>query len=344
MSPLIKITNEMAVSLKKPKPIVNFSQEHTELFPLIQPEKRYPKELAVFQNIFWKLTHEKPLKDDLLKLLFFFSPKVRQVEDPLLSEKHVFTISAKDYSELTGLKQESCYVALNRAVDTLYEHSVKFFHKETEEHIRTRLINYCGYKEGVFSVSFTHYALHIMSVFNKDNPFTQLKIKSVMPLNGYALKLYPLFIQNEYRKVFEVDLVDLKSALNIEFDAYSEFKDFKKRVLKPSIDLINLKTELCVSYKAIKKGGRKASHIEFTIAKATSIKNSSEPVKQKLVPTKKLGAISIFKALTENNLLDRFIQHGESKDDLINRIKLDVKHDGGSQWLFKLQEFGITLS
>ena len=102
----------MAISLKKPKLIVNFSQEHTELFPLIQPEKRYPKELAVFQNIFWKLTHEKPLKDDLLKLLFFFSPKVRQVEDPLLSEKHVFTISAKDYSELTGLKQESCYVTL----------------------------------------------------------------------------------------------------------------------------------------------------------------------------------------------------------------------------------------
>jgi len=334
----------MAISLKKSKPIVNFSQEHAEHFPLAQPEKRYPKELAVFQNIFWKLTHEKPLKDDLLKLLFFFSPKVRQIEDDLLSEKNIFTISAKEYSELTGLKQESCYVALSRAVDTLYEHSVKFFHQETEEHIRTRLINYCGYKEGIFSVSFTHYALHIMSVFNKDNPFTQLKIKSVMPLNGYALKLYPLFIQNEYRKIFEVDLSDLKSALNIEFDAYSEFKDFKKRVLKPSIDLINLKTEIFVSYKAVKKGGRKASHIEFTIEKSNSIKKLSESVKQKSLPTKKVGAITIFKALTENDLLDRFMQHGESKDDLINRIKMDVKNNDGNQWIFKLQEFGITLS
>ncbi len=328
----------MPVSLKKP-PTHNFSNRHLELFPLIQPEKKYPKELAVFQNIFWKLTHEKPLKDDLLKLLFFFSPKIRQVEDDLLSERQVFTITASEYSELTGLKKDSCYVALNRAVDTLYEHSIKFYHEESKEIIRTRLISYCGYKEGNFSVSFTHYALHIMSVFNKDNPFTQLKIKSVMPLSGYALKMYPLFIQNDFRKTFEVDLIDLKAALNIESDAYSDFKDFKKKVLKPSIDLINTKTELTVSYKAIKKGGRKASHVEFII---NSNKINSKPTST-TAPIKKIGAITIFKALTEHKLLDRFIEHAESTDDLINRIKHDIKNNQVDHWISKLQEFGITL-
>ena len=327
----------MPVCLKKP-PTHNFSNRHIGLFPLVQPEKKYPKELAVFQNIFWKLTHEKPLKDDLLKLLFFFSPKIRQVEDDLLSERHVFTITAREYSELTGLKKESCYVALNRAVDTLYEHSVKFFHEESKEIIRTRLISYCGYKEGAFSVSFTHYALHIMSVFNKDNPFTQLKIMSVMPLSGYALKMYPLFIQNDFRKIFEVDLIDLKSALNIEPDAYSDFKDFKKKVLMPSIDLINAKTELSVSYRAIKKGGRKASHVEFTINS-----NKSKPKTSLPEPIKKLGAITIFKALTEHKLIDLCIEHGESSDDLIARIRQDVKNNRTDYWIEKLQHFGIKL-
>ncbi|WP_160243714.1 replication initiation protein [Acinetobacter indicus] len=333
----------MAISLKKAPLTTNFSARHTELFPLVQPEKKYPKELAVFQNIFWKLTHEKPLKDDLLKLLFFFSPKVRQVENDLLSERYVFSITATEYSELTGLKKDSCYVALSRAVDTLYEHSVKFYHEETKEIIRTRLISYCGYKEGTFSVSFTHYALHIMSVFNKDNPFTQLKIRSVMPLSGYALKMYPLFLQNEFRKVFEVDLINLKSALNIEPDAYSDFKDFKKKVLKPSIDLINVKTELSISYKAIKKGGRKASHVEFTIGKVSPVKIKSESTKLAPEPAKKIGAITIFKALTAYNLLERFIEHGESSDDLINRIKHDIKNDKTDYWIYKLKEFGITL-
>lgn len=332
----------MAISLKKAPPTINFSARHTELFPIIQPEKKYPKELAVFQNIFWKLTHEKPLKDDLLKLLFFFSPKVRQVENDLLSERHVFSITATEYSELTGLKKESCYVALSRAVDTLYEHSVKFFHEETKEIIRTRLISYCGYKEGTFSVSFTHYALHIMSVFNKDNPFTQLKIRSVMPLSGYALKMYPLFIQNEFRKVFEVDLINLKSALNIEPNAYSDFKDFKKKVLKPSIDLINAKTELSVSYKAIKKGGRKASHVEFTIGKTSTVKIKTERT-ERTEPVTKLSAITIFKTLTQYKLLDRFMEYGESSDDLINRIKYDIKNDQAHHWIYKLKEFGITL-
>lgn len=333
----------MALTLKKNPKTTNFSERHIELFPLTQPEKKYPKELAVFQNIFWKLTHEKPLKDDLLKLLFFFSPKVRQIENDLLSERQVFSITAAEYSELTGLKKESCYVALSRAVDTLYEHSVKFFHQETEEIIRTRLINYCGYKEGTFSVSFTHYALHIMSVFNKNNPFTQLKIKSAMPLSGYALKMYPLFIQNEFRKVFEVDLANLKSALNIDPNAYADFKDFKKKVLKPSIDLINMKTELNVSYKAIKKAGRKASHVKFTIEKTNPTKIEVDPTKKALSPTKKISAITIFKKLTEHKLLDRFIEYGESSDDLINRIKQDIQNDQTNYWIDKLLEFNVTL-
>ena len=97
----------MAINIRRPK-LVNFSDKHAELFPLAQPAKKYPKELAVFQNIFWKLTHETPLKDDILKLLFFFSPKIRLTENKDISEQKTFTITAKEYSELTGLKPKSC--------------------------------------------------------------------------------------------------------------------------------------------------------------------------------------------------------------------------------------------
>jgi plasmid replication initiation protein len=328
----------MAISLKHPK-TVNFSHEHIQLFPLHQQEKKYPKELAVFQNIFWKLTHEKPLKDDLLKLLFFFSPKIRLTENDL-SEKKSFTITAKEYAQLTQIKQDSAYVTLSRAVDILYEHSVRFFHEETQQTIRTRLINSCAYADGVFSVSFTHYALHIMSVFNKDNPFTQLKVKSVMALNGYALKIYPMFIQNEYRKIFEVDITDLKIALNINVASYSDFKEFKKNVLKPSIDNINSNTELNVSYKAIKKSGRKATHVEFTVTKKSTVK--PEQAIQAVQPTEQVKPLDIYKAISNNNLLPRFLQHGESTEDLINRIKSDFKNDQSDLWINKLLEFDIT--
>lgn len=336
----------MAINIKRPKS-VSFSSKHTELFPLIQHEKKYPKELAVFQNIFWKLTHETPLKDDILKLLFFFSPKIRLSDDDELSEQKIFTITAKEYAQLTGLKPKSCYTALERAVDSLYEHSVKFFHADTNEIIRTRLISRCGYKEGIFSVAFTHYALYIMSVFNQNNPFTQLKIKDVMPLSGYALKLYPLFIQNEFRSTFEVDLIELKSALNINIDAYPDFKDFKKRVLKPSIDQINSLTEINIAYKATKKSGRKASHVEFTVNKKRTVEQkksqATEEQAQATEEPKKPKSIDIYKAIANNNLLPRFFESGETSEELITRIKDDLRNDNAERWINKLAEFNVDL-
>ena len=174
----------MAVSLKK---IKNFEEHDKSLFPLAAPAKRYPKDYAVFQNIFWQLKHEKSPKDDILKLLFFFSPKVRLASDP--NETTEFTVTAKEYAELTGLKPSSAYVALNRVVDALYDHSVVFYHPGKDREIRTRLISTCSYKDGCFYISFTHFALYIMYVFNKQNSYTKFKVKSAVALNGHGLKL-----------------------------------------------------------------------------------------------------------------------------------------------------------
>ncbi|MCU7226150.1 hypothetical protein OC498_14895, partial [Acinetobacter bohemicus] len=61
--------------------ILDFSEEDKELYPLQSSAAKYPKHLAVLQNAFWQLQHERPPKDDLLKLLMYFSPKVRLIND-----------------------------------------------------------------------------------------------------------------------------------------------------------------------------------------------------------------------------------------------------------------------
>ena len=252
----------MPASLKK---IKNFEDNDKNFFPLSAPDKRYPPELAVFQNIFWQLKHEKAPKDDVLKLLFFFSPKVRLATDP--HEGMEFTVTAKEYAELTGLKIDSAYILLNRVVDALYDHSVVFYHPEKNRDIRTRLINSCSYKDGCFHITFTHFALYIMYVFNQQNSFTKFKVKSAIALNGHGLKLYPFLVQNEFRYNFDVSIIDLKNALGLDADSYPEYRDFKTTILKPHIDAINQKTELSVEFKALKKEGRKASHVNFTVTK-----------------------------------------------------------------------------
>lgn len=326
------------------KKIISFNDADKNYFPLSAPDKRYPAELAVFQNIFWQLKHEKAPKDDVLKILFLFSPKVRLAEDP--HEGMEFCITAKEYAELTGLKVDSAYTILNRVVDALYDHSVVFYHSEKDRDIRTRLINSCSYKDGCFYISFTHFALYIMYVFNQQNSFTKFKVKSAISLSGHGLKLYPFLIQNEFRYNFDVQLKDLKLALGLNGDSYPEYRDFKTTILKPHIDSINQKTELTVKFKAVKKEGRKASHVNFTVTKKRTVK-AEEPKKkvpdepQKEQP--KITAAIVYKELIKRpELLPRFQESGEALNEMIDRIKNDFKNGNQEHWINKLQEFGIT--
>lgn len=330
--------------IAKKSSIKEFAETDKELYPLIAPSKKYPEHLAVLQNEFWHLRHEKQPKDDLLKLLMFFSPRVRLLSD-IPTEQTIFSITAKEYSELTGLNIKGAYSSLERVVDALYNHSVIFYNEERGD-VRTRLVTSSAYKNGCFTVSFTHFALHIMYVFNKDNPFTKLQIKSIAGLNGHGLKLYPLLVQNEYRVNFDVDISDLKELLNIDPESYSDYKEFKKFVLKPHIDMINLKTELSVQFRAVKKEGRKASHVGFTVTQKKDVKESrsAENSEAKAPEQPKITARMVYSAIIKNQqLIPRFQESGEAINELIDRIKSDFEAGNQKRWIDKLAEFDIIL-
>ena len=320
------------------KKITMFKQQHYALFPLSQPDKTYPKELAVFQNIFWKLTHEKPLKDEIIKLLFFFSPLVRASSVEQLSEETSFSISARQYAELAQINLKTAYAALSRSIDLLYDHSVIFYHEASNEVIRTRLVSSCSYSEGVITVRFTHYALYIMSVFNKDNPFTKLKVKAAMPLTSYALKMYPLFVQNHYRKTFEVSIQNLKEALGIDINSYSEYKEFKRAVLKPSVDSINKLTELSVQFSVVKKLGRRASHVQFTVSNKKTV--SSETVNESPTETEvaKVDDKEIFASLRKIGYA-KFFKEDEVLNEFIDRVKADLATEKRQYWIDQISKF-----
>ncbi|MEK5772334.1 RepB family plasmid replication initiator protein, partial [Acinetobacter variabilis] len=111
---------------------------------------------------------------------------------------------------------------------------------------------------------------------------------------------------------------------------------------KPHIDLINLKTELSVQYKAEKKEGRKASHVNFTVTKKRTVK-AQEPKKKVPDEQPKITATMVYKEIIKNSdLLVRFRESGEAINEMIDRIKEDFKNGNQERWINKLQEFGIT--
>ena len=336
---------------KKNQDVQEFSEIDKGLFPLLTPpKKRHPEYLAVLQNAFWQLEHEKAPKDDLLKLLMYFSPKVRLSESSP-TESTIFAITAKVYAALTGLSLRGAYTALNRVVDALYEHSV-IFQSQERGRVRTRLVTSAGYQDGRFTVSFTHYALYIMYVFSKETPFTQLHLKSISALHGHGLRLYPFLVQNAFRQDFDIALSDLKVALELSPTSYPEYRDFKSTILKPHIDLINEQTELSVQFRAVKKEGRKASHVGFTISlkkdvtpkQPESKEPPEQPPEEKEKPSveqdeQQYAIQFVLDTLKAKNLYDRFKEGNESKVQVMSRILTDMKEGRHIYWQEKIKEF-----
>ena len=337
----------MKLNPKLLRKATNFSESDKQDFPITLPEKRFPKEYSVIQNIFWTLHHTSTPKDDIFRLLFLFSPKVRLMNG-VVDERTEFQITAKEYATLTSMKLDSAYTALSNAVETFFQHSVIYFDEEKERSIRIRLVISCSYSKGVFYVTFSHFALFIMSVFGKDNPFTKLELKSAVSLSGHGLKLYPFFIQNAFRGSFDIPISELKQMLGISQESYADFRELKKSVLKPHIQAINEKTDLTVSFVAVKKEGRKASHVGFTISKKQDVKAEPPPKKttKKAEPqpkgelNPKAHAIAfVMTTLSQKQLFDRFRIGSESDMQIMKRIRDEMEQGDYIYWETKLKEY-----
>lgn len=330
--------------LKKAQP---FSEADKQAMPLTAPAQRFGKEYTVLQNSFWQLNHRRTPKDDLFRLLFLFSPKVRLMKGNV-DEKTEFTITAKEYADFTSMKLDSAYTALSKSVDMLFQHSVLYFDEDKQRLIHTRLVTTCSYASGSFYVTFSHFALFIMSVFGKEHPFTKLELKSAVSLSGHGLKLYPYFIQNIFRSSFDVSISDLKALLCISEASYADFREFKKMVLKPHIDTINAKTELTVSFKAVKKEGRKASHVGFTISKKQDVKaeqppkttaKKEEPQPKGELDPKAQAIAFVMTTLSQRQLFERFRIGSENNMQVMKRIREEMEQGDYLHWETKLKEY-----
>jgi plasmid replication initiation protein len=82
----------------------------------------------------------------------------------------------------------------------------------------------------------------------------------------YTIRLYELIMQWESSGVRLITLEDLRLAFNIEKQAYPAFKDFRVKVLEPSVKEIEKKTKWKLKYKT-KKTGSKVTSFSFYFSK-----------------------------------------------------------------------------
>ena len=105
--------------------------------------------------------------------------------------------------------------------------------------------------------------------------FTRYSLAEVLDFKlQYSFKLYDLFCAYSYKGELDLDLDELRRILNLENERessskFKQFKDLNRRVLSPSIEEINEKSNLHIECSILPSAedGRKTKGVHFKISK-----------------------------------------------------------------------------
>lgn len=186
--------------------------------------------------------------------------------NPLL-ETDRFELSAKDFSKIFLVTDNTAYEALRDVTETLFNRYVvianPFPEHPTAKYLKTRWISSILYfpEEGKISLRFAQDMLPYLSELKRT--FTKYKLEYIGKMTSvYAIRLYELLAQWQSVGSREVALDWLKEQFQIA-DQYANMNDFKKRVLDPAVKDINQHSNLKVSWTQ-RKTGRRVTHLTFS--------------------------------------------------------------------------------
>lgn len=188
----------------------------------------------------------------------------------------VYTISVKDFMELTDVKSKDVY----RQFKDMSEHLMSkplVIRKENSTLVMNWLSSaeyYSG--QGKIEVSFDPklkpYLLKL-----KAN-FTSYKLKNVIMLKSfYSIRIYELLKQYERLGERLFTLIDLREYLSIDESFYPMYSNFKQKVLNVAYKELKEKSDIYFEFEEIKQGLR-VEKIRFIIHKKSEILKDDEKI------------------------------------------------------------------
>ncbi|WP_051076325.1 RepB family plasmid replication initiator protein [Thioalkalivibrio sp. ALMg11] len=198
-----------------------------------------------------------------------------------ITETRIFSVSVEDLRRLfPPLRNASggwLYRELKKAADELYEAQLVFCGKPNEKPDRGaeldvgRWVQRARYipSEGRVELRFAYDVLPFLQ--NLSGHFLQYDLQFVARMGSpYSVRMYELLASYRRWSEVTVSLEDLRRMLRLE-DKYPAWKDFRRRIIQPTVDEINAMSDMRLSYKPVREA-------KWTVAVCFQMERQTPPI------------------------------------------------------------------
>lgn len=195
-----------------------------------------------------------------LKTLAFIISKIK----PTDTELQEYSFPVKDYCQVCGLEYSNGgnYQHIKATLKGLSDQSF-WIKDEKGQEVLCRWVQKARINKGSGKITVRldeDMHKYVIGLFSN---FTQYELISTLPMkSAYSFRIYELLKSYAFAKSHTFDIDDLKRTIAAEH--FSNFKDFRRRVLEYAVKEINMYTDIEISWEPI-KNGRKVIQVRFDI-------------------------------------------------------------------------------
>lgn len=187
--------------------------------------------------------------------------------DQPLTDQKLYTVSAKQLAELSGVGIKTAYRHLREASERLFERRVTLHEAPNGQSVSkprlTRWVQTVEYQESEGAVALRFGTDMVPYLSQLTEQFTRYALADVAKMTSvHGIRLYEQLVQWRDAGKRVVEIGWFREALQLE-ERYGNVRDLKRRVIEPAVAQINEHTPLWVKWEQ-RKTGRRVSHLVFT--------------------------------------------------------------------------------